>query len=96
MKSLRPREFNVSVAESSPVSAGALDGRAVGFSLAGFVARLPMSMTGIGIVLLVSLTTGSFGQAGLLIAHGGGGCRGAAVGARDRPWARLASCSSWS
>jgi MFS family permease len=44
------------------------DGRAVAFSLAGFVARLPMSMTGIGIVLLVSLTTGSFGQAGLLIA----------------------------
>ncbi len=38
------------------------------FSLAGFVARLPMSMTGIGIVLLVSLTTGSFGQAGLLVA----------------------------
>jgi predicted MFS family arabinose efflux permease len=44
------------------------DSRAVAFSLAGFVARLPMSMTGIGIVLLVSLTTGSFGQAGLLIA----------------------------
>ena len=38
------------------------------FSLAGFVARLPMSMTGIGIVLLVSLTTGSFGLAGLLTA----------------------------
>ncbi|HZL74688.1 MAG TPA: MFS transporter, partial [Propionibacteriaceae bacterium] len=32
------------------------------------MARLPLSMTGIGIVLLVSLTTGSFGQAGLLIA----------------------------
>jgi predicted MFS family arabinose efflux permease len=44
------------------------DRRAVAFSLAGFVARLPMSMTGIGIVLLVSLTTGSFGQAGLLTA----------------------------
>ena len=70
MKSLRPREFKgvVSVAESSPVPAGALGRRAVAFSLAGFVARLPMSMTGIGIVLLVSLTTGSFGQAGLLIA----------------------------
>jgi len=40
----------------------------VAFSLAGFVARLPMSMTGIGIVLLVSLTTGSFGLAGLLVA----------------------------
>jgi MFS family permease len=42
--------------------------RARAFSIAGFVARLPLSMTGIGIVLLVSLTTGSFGQAGLLIA----------------------------
>jgi MFS family permease len=44
------------------------DRRAVAFSLAGLVARLPLSMTGIGIVLLVSLTTGSFGQAGLLTA----------------------------
>ena len=44
------------------------DRRAVAFSLAGFVARLPMSMTGIGMVLLVSLTTGSFGLAGLLTA----------------------------
>ena len=44
------------------------DRSAVAFSLAGFVARLPMAMTGIGIVLLVSLTTGSFGLAGLLIA----------------------------
>ncbi|HET9778017.1 MAG TPA: MFS transporter, partial [Propionibacteriaceae bacterium] len=44
------------------------DRSAVAFSLAGFVARLPMSMTGIGIVLLVSLTTGSFSQAGLLVA----------------------------
>ena len=44
------------------------DRRAVAFSLAGFVARLPMSMTGIGIVLLVSLTTGSFGLAGSLTA----------------------------
>jgi hypothetical protein len=35
------------------------DRRAVAFSIAGFVARLPLSMTGIGIVLLVSLTTGS-------------------------------------
>lgn len=46
------------------------DRQAVAFSLAGFVARLPMSMTGIGIVLLVSLTTGSFGFAGLLTAAG--------------------------
>ena len=30
------------------------------------VARLPLSMTGLGIVLLVSLTTGSFGRAGLV------------------------------
>jgi MFS family permease len=44
------------------------DRRAVAFSAAGFVARLPLSMTGIGIVLLVSLTTGSFGRAGLLTA----------------------------
>jgi MFS family permease len=44
------------------------DRHAVAFSLAGFVARLPLSMTGIGIVLLVSLTTGSFGRAGLLAA----------------------------
>ena len=44
------------------------DRRARAFSIAGFVARLPLSMTGIGIVLLVSLTTGSFGQAGLLTA----------------------------
>jgi MFS family permease len=44
------------------------DRRAVAFSIAGFVARLPLSMTGIGIVLLVSLTTGSFGLAGLLTA----------------------------
>jgi MFS family permease len=44
------------------------DRRSRAFSIAGFVARLPLSMTGIGIVLLVSLTTGSFGQAGLLIA----------------------------
>jgi MFS family permease len=44
------------------------DRRAVAFSLTGFVARLPLSMTGIGIVLLVSLTTGSFGLAGSLAA----------------------------
>ena len=44
------------------------DRRARAFSLAGFVARLPLSMTGIGIVLLVSLTTGSFGRGGLLTA----------------------------
>jgi MFS family permease len=44
------------------------DRRAVAFSLTGFIARLPLSMTGMGIVLLVSLTTGSFGLAGSLTA----------------------------
>ena len=44
------------------------DPAARAFSLAGLVARLPLSMSGIGIVLLVSLTTGSFGFAGLLTA----------------------------
>ena len=44
------------------------DPAARAFSLAGLVARLPISMTGIGIVLLVSLTTGSFGLAGLITA----------------------------
>jgi MFS family permease len=44
------------------------DPRARAFSLAGFVARMPLSMTGLGIVLLVSLTTGSFGRAGLVTA----------------------------
>jgi hypothetical protein len=46
------------------------DPRARAFSAAGFVARLPLSMTGLGIVLLVSLTTGSFGRAGLIAAVG--------------------------
>lgn len=40
------------------------------FSLAGLLARLPISMTGIGTVLLVSLTTGSFGRAGVITAAG--------------------------
>ena len=38
------------------------------FSAAGLVARLPIAMTGIGIVLLVSLSTGSFGLAGVVTA----------------------------
>ncbi|HEV2928451.1 MAG TPA: MFS transporter [Propionibacteriaceae bacterium] len=46
------------------------DPRARAFTLAGFVARLPLSMTGMGIVLLVSLDTGSFGRAGLVTAAG--------------------------
>ena len=46
------------------------DPKARAFTLAGLIARLPISMTGIGIVLLVSLTTGSFGRAGLITAAG--------------------------
>jgi MFS family permease len=46
------------------------DPRARAFSGAGFLARLPLSMTGIGIVLLVSLTTGSFGRAGIVAGVG--------------------------
>jgi predicted MFS family arabinose efflux permease len=44
------------------------DPRARAFSLAGFVARLPLSMTGMGIVLLISRQTGSFGKAGMVTA----------------------------
>lgn len=60
------------------------DPRARAFSLAGFVARLPISMTGIGVVLLVSLVTGSFGRAGIITAAG------TVVGAAAAPaWGRL-------
>ena len=60
------------------------DPRARAFTLAGFVARLPLSMTGIGIVLLVSLDTGSFGRAGLVTAVG------TVVGAVAAPvWGRV-------
>ncbi|MGH3329003.1 MAG: MFS transporter [Streptomycetales bacterium] len=38
------------------------------FSLAGFVARMPISMVGLGIVLLVSAVTGEYGMAGALSA----------------------------
>jgi MFS family permease len=38
------------------------------FSLAGLVARLPISMVGLGIVLLVSAATGSYGVAGAVSA----------------------------
>ncbi len=44
------------------------DPAARAFSLAGLLARLPIAMTGIGIVLLVSLSTGSFGLAGAVTA----------------------------
>src|SRR6478735_5684967 len=38
------------------------------FTAAGFAARLPMSMTGLGIVLFISITSGSYGRAGLVTA----------------------------
>lgn len=44
------------------------DPAARAFSLTGFVARLPQSMTGIGLVLLVSLSSGSFARAGVVAA----------------------------
>ena len=60
------------------------DPRARAFSAAGFLARLPISMTGIGTVLLVSLVTGSFGRAGLITGVG------TAVGAAAAPlWGRV-------
>jgi MFS family permease len=46
------------------------DPRARAFTSAGLVARMPLSMTGLGVVLLVSITTGSFAQAGLITAAG--------------------------
>lgn len=45
---------------------GSAEARA--FTTAGFVARLPMSMTGLGLVLLISITSGSYGRAGLVTA----------------------------
>lgn len=41
---------------------------ALAFSLSGLVARLPISMVGLGIVLLVSTRTGSYGLAGAISA----------------------------
>jgi MFS family permease len=41
---------------------------AVAFSSAGLVARLPISMTGLGMVLLISGSTGSYGTAGAVSA----------------------------
>lgn len=38
------------------------------FSSSGFLARLPIAMVGLGIVLLISETTGSYARAGLLAA----------------------------
>lgn len=56
------------------------DRTALAFSVAGFVARLPMSMTGLSIVLLISLSTGSYGRAGIVTA-----CA-TVVGAVAAPW----------
>ena len=39
------------------------------FTAAGFAARLPMAMTGLGIVLLISITSGSYGRAGIVTAE---------------------------
>ena len=41
---------------------------ALAFSLSGLVARLPISMVSLGIVLLVSLRSGSYGYAGTVSA----------------------------
>jgi MFS family permease len=41
---------------------------ALAFSAAGFVARMPISMVGLGIVVLISARTGSYGLAGALSA----------------------------
>lgn len=38
------------------------------FSLAGLIARIPLSMTGLGIVLLISISSGSYARAGLVVA----------------------------
>jgi MFS family permease len=43
---------------------------AVGFSAAGFVARMPMSMFGLGTVLLIAAVTGRYGVAGAVAAVG--------------------------
>lgn len=42
------------------------DPRARAFTVAGFVARAPMSMSALSIVLLVTATTGSYGRAGVI------------------------------
>src|ERR1039457_7364290 len=43
---------------------------ALAFSSAGFVARMTMSMYGLGTVLLIALLTGHYGQAGIVAAAG--------------------------
>ncbi|HZC41194.1 MAG TPA: MFS transporter, partial [Streptosporangiaceae bacterium] len=51
---------------------------ALGFSLAGFFGRMPMSMFGLGTVLLVAAVTGRYGVAGLVAAAGSVGYAGCA------------------
>ena len=43
---------------------------ALGFSSAGFIARMPMSMFGLGTVLLIAALTGRYGLAGVVAAVG--------------------------
>src|SRR5262252_1734929 len=43
---------------------------ALAFSAAGFLARMPMSMFGLGTVLLIAAVTGRYGLAGLVAAAG--------------------------
>jgi MFS family permease len=43
---------------------------ALGFSSAGFVARMPISMFGLGTVLLIAAVTGRYGLAGMVAAAG--------------------------
>jgi MFS family permease len=43
---------------------------ALGFSAAGFVGRMPMSMFGLGTVLLIAAVTGRYGVAGVVAAAG--------------------------
>src|SRR5712691_6416617 len=43
---------------------------ALGFSAAGFVGRMPMSMFGLGTVLLIAAVTGRYGIAGVIAAAG--------------------------
>ena len=67
----------------SPYRSRPVDARRDGLRRStGFVARLPISMVTLGIVLLVVGRTGSYGQAGAVSAAYmiGDGCR------RDRCW----------
>ena len=43
---------------------------ALGFSAAGFIGRMPMSMFGLGTVLLIASVTGRYGMAGVVAAAG--------------------------